>query len=107
MGSQLRLRMHQDLQLAGLAEGTQALYVRAIRKLAAYYKTPPDRLTEQQVRDYLLYLKNHPRKYSASSLKIAAAGITFFYTHTVPRDWRARISARCLSKCSTCCSIIP
>jgi site-specific recombinase XerD len=88
MTTVLRQRMHQDLQLAGLAEGTQTAYLRVVKKLAAHYNKPPDRLTEQKVREYLLYLKNHPRKYSASSLKTAAAGITFFYTHTVPRNWQ-------------------
>ena len=88
MTTLLRQRMHEDLQLAGLAEGTQTAYLRIVRKLAVHYNKAPDRLTEKQVREYLLYLKNHPRKYSPSSLKIAAAGITFFYTHTVPRDWR-------------------
>ena len=87
MGSRLRQRMHQDLQLAGLADGTQTLYLRAIKQLAAHYGKAPDQLTEQQVREYLLYLKNE-RNYAPSSLKIAAAGITFFYTHTAPRDWQ-------------------
>jgi integrase/recombinase XerD len=87
MSTLLRQRMHQDLQLAGLAEGTQTLYLRAVRQLADHFDTAPDRLTERQLREYLLYLKND-RQYSPSSLKIAASGITFFYTHTVPRDWQ-------------------
>jgi integrase/recombinase XerD len=87
MSSRLRQRMHQDLQLAGLAEGTQVAYLRAVKQLAAHFHKRPDQLTEQQVRDYLLYLKNE-RKYAPSSLKIAAAGIIFFYTHTAPRNWQ-------------------
>jgi integrase/recombinase XerD len=87
MSTLLRQRMHQDLQLAGLAEGTQTLYLRAVRQLADHFDTAPDRLTERQLREYLLYLKND-RQYAPSSLKIAASGITFFYTHTVPRDWQ-------------------
>jgi site-specific recombinase XerD len=86
MGTALRHRMHQDLQLAGLAEGTQQAYLRAVRQLAAYFRKPPDRITEHEVREYLLYLKNE-RQYSPSSLKIAASGLIFFYTHTAPRDW--------------------
>jgi site-specific recombinase XerD len=78
--------MHQDLQLAGLAEGTQKMYLRAVRQLATHFRKPPDRITESELREYLLYLKNE-RQYSPSSLKIAASGIIFFYTHTVPRDW--------------------
>jgi integrase/recombinase XerD len=86
MSTVLRQRMHQDLQLAGLAEGTQKMYLRAVRQLAAHFHKPPDQITEAEVREYLLYLKNE-RRYSPSSLKIAASGIIFFYTHTVPRDW--------------------
>jgi integrase/recombinase XerD len=86
MSATLRQRMHQDLQLAGLAEGTQKMYLRAVRQLATHVHKAPDRITESELREYLLYLKNE-RKYSASSLKIAASGIIFFYTHTVRRDW--------------------
>ena len=86
MSTLLRQRMHEDLQLAGLADGTQTAYLRVVRQLAAHFNKAPDRLTEQDVRAYLLYLKNE-RQYSPSSLKVAASGITFFYNHTVPRDW--------------------
>src|SRR5262249_2546886 len=86
MTTQLRQRMHQDLQLAGLAEGTQKAYLRVVQKFADHYHKPPDRLSEQEFREYLLYLKNE-RHLSPSSLKTAASGILFFFTHTVPRDW--------------------
>jgi site-specific recombinase XerD len=78
--------MTQDLQLAGLAERTQDAYLRAVRQLADHFHTPPDRLTEPQLRDYLLHLKND-RHFAASSLGIAYSGIKFFYSHTCPRDW--------------------
>jgi integrase/recombinase XerD len=86
MSTALRQRMHQDLQLAGLAEGTQKVDLRVVRQLADHFHKAPNRLTEQDIRDYLLSLKNQ-RQYSPSSLKIAASGIAFFYSHTVPRDW--------------------
>jgi integrase/recombinase XerD len=86
MGTTLRQRMHQDLQLAVLAEGTQTAYLRVVRQLAAHFHKRPDQITVDELRDYLLYLKN-VRQYKPSSLKIAASGITFFYSHTVPRDW--------------------
>jgi site-specific recombinase XerD len=87
MSTLLRQRMHQDLQLAGHTEGTQSAYLGAVSRLAAHFHKPPDQLTEQQVREYLLYLKNE-RHYAASSLKVAASGMLFFYTHTAPRDWQ-------------------
>jgi site-specific recombinase XerD len=82
----LRKRMHQDLQLAGLSERTCEAYLRAVRQLADHFHTPPDRLSEQQVRDYFLHLKND-RKFADASLAIAYSGIKFFYSHTTPRDW--------------------
>jgi Phage integrase, N-terminal SAM-like domain len=51
MSTALRQRMHQDLQLAGLAEGTQTAYLRVVRQLADHFHKAPDRLTEQDVRD--------------------------------------------------------
>jgi site-specific recombinase XerD len=86
MTTALRQKMHHDLQLAGLSDGTQDAYLRAVRQLADHFHTPPDRLNEAQVRDYLLHLKND-RKFASSSLGIAYNGIKFFYSHTAPRDW--------------------
>src|SRR5262249_49724164 len=43
-------------------------------------------LTEAQVRDYLLHLKND-RHFASASLAIAYSGIKFFDSHTAPRDW--------------------
>jgi hypothetical protein len=42
MTTMLRQRMHQDLQLGGLSERTQAAYLRAVRQLVAHYHTPRD-----------------------------------------------------------------
>jgi integrase/recombinase XerD len=58
MTTSLRQRMLEDLQIAGLSERTQEACLRAVRQLADHFRTPPDRLTEQQVRDYFLHLKN-------------------------------------------------
>jgi integrase/recombinase XerD len=86
MTTSLRQRMTQDLQLAGLSERTQEAYLRAVRQLADHFHTPPDRLSEPQVRDYFLHLKND-RRFASASLGIAYSGIKFFYSHTTPRDW--------------------
>lgn len=87
MATLLRKRMHDDLQLAGLGQGTQKVYLGAIRQLAAHFHQAPDRLSEEQVREYLLYLKNGKRL-APSSLNVAASAIKFFYSHTAPRDWK-------------------
>jgi site-specific recombinase XerD len=85
--------MIDDLQLAGLSGRTEQAYVRAVRQLAEHYDLPPDQISEQQLRDYLLYLKNH-KEFAAGSLKVAFNGIKFFYRHTEPRDWETLQSLR-------------
>ena len=57
----LREKMTRDLQLCGLRERTQEAYLRSVRKLAEHYGQSPDRLTEQQLRDYFLYLRNEKK----------------------------------------------
>jgi site-specific recombinase XerD len=78
--------MRQDLQLAGRSARTEEAYLRAVRKLAEHFGTPPDRLTEAQLREYFLFLMN-TKKLSAASIKMAFYGIRFFFRHTEPRDW--------------------
>ena len=82
----LRERMSQDLQLRGMAQRTHDGYLREVRKLACYYNSPPDQLSEQQVGDYLLYLINDC-DFAPGSLSVAYSGIKFFYTVSEPRDW--------------------
>ncbi len=67
-----------DLRDGRLSERTQEAYLRAVRQLADHFHTRPDRRSEQQVRDYLLHLKND-RNFASASLIIACCGIKFFY----------------------------
>jgi site-specific recombinase XerD len=83
--SPLRLRMIEDMTLAGFASGTQDLYVKAVRKLAAHYRRSPDELTEEEVRAYLVGLRD--RGVARGTFKTNYCGIQFFYRHTLDRDW--------------------
>ena len=57
--SELRERMVDDLKLAGLdLRGTGEVYLRAVRHLAGYYMVEPDRLSERQVQNYILYVRH-------------------------------------------------
>jgi site-specific recombinase XerD len=84
--STLRQKMIQDLQLAGLSAETQARYVRSVRQLADHFHTSGDQLTEKQLREYFLFLKNE-RKFSPGTLRCVYAALKFFYTRTAPREW--------------------
>ena len=59
-------RMEQDLQLRGMSASTQFNYLRAVRKYSEYFKKPPDQITESELRDYFIYLKN-VKKFSRST----------------------------------------
>jgi site-specific recombinase XerD len=76
----------QDLQLRGMAKATQDNYLRAVRKISEHYNKLPDQITEDEIREYFLYLKN-VRKYGRSASTLAMCGLKFFYTYTLKRDW--------------------
>ena len=82
----LRKRMIDDLQLRGMSERTQEMYVRAVRQLAEHYRKSPDLISEEELRDYFLYCAN-VKKWSRVASTIALCGIKFFYTHTLKREW--------------------
>ncbi len=84
--SELRKRMIECLQLRGLAERTQEAYTRAVRQLAAHYHKSPDQISEAELRQYFLYLKN-VKHYSRNTMTIAICGIRFFYEQTLQRSW--------------------
>jgi site-specific recombinase XerD len=77
--------MIEDLQLRGLSERTQEMYVRAVRQLAKHYHKAPEQITEEELRAYFLYVKN-VKHYSRSASTIALCGIKFFYEHTLKRE---------------------
>src|SRR5438093_10441015 len=82
----LRRRMLEDMQLRGLSARTQEAYARAVRQLAEHYHRRPDQLTEEDLRQYFLYLAND-KKVARTTATIALCGIRFFFTHTLQRDW--------------------
>jgi integrase/recombinase XerD len=82
----LRRRMLEDLQLRGLAPKTQQCYVAAVRQLARYYRRPPDQLSDEDLRQYFLYLRQE-KKVAESTFRIHLYGIRFFYERTLTRPW--------------------
>ena len=80
----LRLQMIEDMKSAGLAPRTQAVYIDAVRRLAGHYRRSPDRLTEEEVRRYLLGLRE--RGVALGSFKVYHGGIQFLYRRTLDRD---------------------
>jgi len=84
--TELRKRMIECLQLRGLSERTQESYVRAVRQLAEHYHKSPALITEEELRQYFLYLKN-VKHYSRPTMTIAICGIKFFFERTLEKAW--------------------
>lgn len=82
----LREQMIEDLQLKGYSDSTQSLYVSAVRQLCEHFNKPPDKITEDDLREYFLYGKN-VKKWTRSTSTVALCGIKFFYENTIKRPW--------------------
>ena len=80
-------RFSDDLHLAGVAKRTHDGYLRAVRQLADHARCSPDNITEEQLRQWLLYLKVD-RQFAYGSLRVAFSGVKLFYTRTCRRDWK-------------------
>jgi site-specific recombinase XerD len=65
-----------------LAERTQASYVAAVRGLAEYYGKSPAELSEGDLRQYFLYLKNEKKAAASSCIQVLCA-LKFLYEQTL------------------------
>jgi len=80
--STLREKMKKEMILVGLAESTQAIYLKAVMNLSDYYKKSPTKLSESEVKDYLLYLKQE-KKLASNTYNTQIYGLRFFYCITL------------------------
>jgi site-specific recombinase XerD len=75
-----------DMQLRGYSERTVESYVAAVRALAKHFGRSPDRISGEEVREYLLYLTN-VKRVARGTHTIALCGIHLFFTKTLGREW--------------------
>ena len=81
----LRMRMIETMRAAGLTSGTQAIDLDGVRRLAAHYGRSPELLSEEDVRAYLVGLRE--RGVALGTFKTNHGGIQFLYRQTLDRDW--------------------
>ena len=79
-------KFSEDLQLHGMAKRTQEGYLRAVRKLSQHYHRSPENITNEEIRQYFLYLKN-VKKHARNTTTIALCGIKFFYNKTLGKTF--------------------
>ena len=78
----LRKRMMNDMTVRGLAENTKRLYLYSVSGLACYYRRSPEKISAQEVQDYLLHL-HEERGLTWQSCNCARQGILFLYRVTL------------------------
>jgi site-specific recombinase XerD len=69
--------MIEEIRLRNFSPRTEHSYVSAMVGLTKYYHQSPDQLSQEQIRAYLLHLKE--RGLSPSSRNVAISGMKFFY----------------------------
>jgi integrase/recombinase XerD len=79
----LRQRMLDDMRMRKLEAKTQAAYIRAVRKLAAFLKRSPDTATAEDLRLFQLHLVD--QHVSPITLNATLTGLKFFFDITLER----------------------
>ena len=100
--SELRDRMIQDLKLAALKEGAAGVYLRAVRQLAGYYRISPDRISERQVQEYILYVRDD-LGVAKGTFEPMLAGLKFFYVNTLGYEWPLLTETKSASRVRSVC----
>ena len=81
----LRQRMIDEMNLASLAPRTQETYLHSVDRLSAYFWRSVEELSEKDVREYILQLRNNGA--ARGTFKTVHFGIQFLYQRTLDRDW--------------------
>lgn len=82
---ELRQKMKEDMQLRGLARTTRKTYIYVLRQAAKHFWKSPADITEEEWREYFLYLVKD-KKLSGSTVKQLLCAIIFLYRHTLEKD---------------------
>ena len=82
----LRKAMLEELQRRNLSPITTRIYLRAVEEFAQYFKTPPDRLGPNHIRQYQAHLFTD-RKLDAISVAQQLSALRFFFLKTLKRPW--------------------
>ncbi len=78
-----------DMELRNFSPNTRRLYLNHIRRFAAFFGKPPERLGELEIRIFLHHAIN-ARNLSSSFVNSAYSALRFFYETTMGRAWDIR-----------------
>ncbi len=80
--SKLRERFIDEMKLKGLAESTSEVYFHGVKRFVDYCGKPPLGITDEEIRGYLLHLKQ--RKIAARTYNVTVGAIRTFYGCVAP-----------------------
>jgi site-specific recombinase XerD len=80
-------RMSEDMRLRDFRPKTQEAYFLAVKLFMAWVKRDPDALCDEDVRAYILHLREE-KKRAPSTINVAVHALRFFFLHTLQRDWQ-------------------
>jgi integrase/recombinase XerD len=80
--TKLRTRMIRDMKVSGLSPRTQKSYAGHITGIAKHFKKPPDKLTLDEIKDYLVYMQEE-RRLSWSSRNVTVSALNFLFRVTL------------------------
>jgi len=83
--TELRQKMIRAMDLKDLSKHTQRTYLAAVTGLAKHYRKSPDKLTQEMIEDYLLYLKN-VKGNAPNTRGPVLTGLRFFYGHVAQKE---------------------
>ena len=84
--TELRKRMLEELQRRNYSPTTIRYYLRVVENFARYFGKRPDRLTQDQIREYQVFLLQE-RKLQASTVGLHIAALRFFFVKTLRRPY--------------------
>lgn len=79
-------RMEEELTLKDLSPTTVSSYQGAAGRFLRHVSKPSNRLTQKDVREYMLYLNK--AEYAASTINQAYFGVRFLYKEVLGKAWR-------------------
>ena len=102
--TELRKKMTRAIELKNLSHNTQRVYLAAVTGIAKFYNLSPDKMTQEKIEDYLLYLKQD-KGIAPNSCYGVLTGLRFFYKHVteeeIPVTYSIRRSSRKLPEVLT------
>lgn len=82
--SELRRKMQADMRIRNYADRTRQMYVARVTQMARYYNRSPADLSDEEVREYLRYVRDE-QEVSGSAFRQVISALRFLYGFTLDR----------------------